>query len=438
MHTQQQANGAGLPAAYTLPVTALLLTRAMRDCGVRDEDAARAFGIGRTTWLLVRTRRGYYPGYAAAKSRKQTEAERAAFRQKVEAWVWSHPRLQAWLRERGLEPQAIWEETEPAVLHRAMPAGFARHGYARPRPDAEDAPNDEGGAVMIDSRILKHYRLFRNPFTLPIESDRDLYWGDEQQYVYDCCWQVAHDAGFGVVVGEVGSGKSTIRQKLFRDLAKEDVVTVLYPQMIDRARMTAEYIADAILYDLEGPETRIPRVLERKARAVQQALAKRHADGRQHLLVIEEAHLLPTRTLRYLKQYWELTADPKLGGDRLLGILLIGQPELRERLKEGLNWEIREMIRRCQLIELGPLNGDTRAYLQHLLKRAGGQLERVMTAEAVDALVERLKVRDETGRRTVSRTYPLTLQGCLVRAMHEAARRGRPKVEAELIQELVF
>lgn len=425
--------GGGLPAAYQLPQVALALTRVLRDCGVSDEQAAAAFGVSRTTFLNVRTRRGYYPGFAAAKSRRQTEAERAAWRARVEAWVWRHPKMQQWLCVRGLDVAAIWEETEG--LHRRMPAGFSRHRHYHKPDHIEDGALIPWEVEMLDSKILKHFRLFRNPFALEIERDRDLFFGEEHRYVYDCLWQVAHEAGFCALVGEVGSGKSTLRDKLFRDLAQEDQVTVVFPQTIDKTRLTAEYIADAIVLDISGEQPALR--LEAKARQMVRLLRERAAAGRKHLLVLEEAHLLQQRTLRYLKQFWEFTLTTGEGTQRLLGILLIGQLELKAKLAErGDGWGIREMVRRCQLVELGPLNGDSRAYLQHLMTRAGGALDRVITPEAVDALAERLKTRDASGRRTVSHTYPLMLHRWLAKAMREAALRGESTVTADIVREI--
>jgi type II secretory pathway predicted ATPase ExeA len=429
----------GLPAAYTLPQVALTLTRCMRDCGVADEQAAAQFGLKRTTWLLVRHRRGYYPGLAERTPQRQRQEALAAFRATVEAWVAGHPRMLEWLTKRGLPASAIWNDDNAQMLKYRMPAG---HCFKSVRPERAriQAARDEGALIpweveMIDSKTLRHYKLSRNPFLLEIEKDKDLYLGDEQTYVADCLWEAAHHAGFIALVGEVGAGKSTLRDKLLRDLSREDQVTVIFPQTIDKTRLNAEYIADAIIYDVSGEKPRIR--LEAKARQVVRLLRERATAGQRHLLIIEEAHLLPQRTLRYLKQFWELTLTTGEGTQRLLGILLIGQLELKQRLQEsGEGFDMREMVRRCQLVELGPLNGDTRGYLQHLLKRAGGELDRVIEPPAVDALAQRLTSKDLTGRRTVSHTYPLTLHRWLARAMGEAAKRGAAKVSAELIHEL--
>ncbi|MBI2882873.1 MAG: ExeA family protein [Candidatus Methylomirabilis oxyfera] len=428
------------PAAYALPRVAIGLTRVMKGCGVTDEQAAAAFGIKRTTWILVRSRRGYYPGHRESKSAKQQAADRAAFRARVEAWVQAHPTMSAWLASRTRPLSAIWEEEAThGLVHRLMPVGFARNGHS-PDPARAAAAEAEGALIpwevaMIDTKTLRHFKLFRNPFLLEIERDKDLYMGEEQQYVADCLWEMAHHSGFVALVGEVGAGKSTLRDKLFRDLAREDQVRIVFPQTIDKMRLTAESIADAIIYDVSGEKPRVR--LEAKARQMTRLLRDRAAAGHRHLLVIEEAHLLPQRTLRYLKQFWELTLSTGEGTTRLLGILLVGQLELKQRLEEsGEGFDMREMVRRCQLVELGPMNGDTRAYLQHLLKRAGAELDKIIEPAAVDALAQRLTVAEAHRKKAVSHTYPLTLHRWLAKAMGAAAKRGEPKVTAELIHEL--
>lgn len=431
---------AGGASAYALPRVAIRLTRVMKECGVTDEQAAAQFGVKRTTWILVRARRGYYPGHRDSKPAMQEASDLAAFRIRVEAWVRAHPKMAAWLAARTLPISAIWGEEAPALLHRAMPVGSHRTQQTHRREAAAQAAAAEGALIpwevsMIDTKTLRHFKLFRNPFLLEIERDKDLYMGEEQQYVADCLWEMAHHSGFVALVGEVGAGKSTLRDKLFRDLAREDQVRVIMPQIIDKQRLSAEYIADAIIYDISGEKPKVR--LEAKARQMTRLLRDRASAGHRHLLVIEEAHLLPQRTLRYLKQFWELTLSTGEGTARLLGILLVGQLELKQRLEEsGEGFDMREMVRRCQLVELGPMNGDTRSYLHHLLKRAGAELDKIIEPAAVDALAERLTYTEVGRKKSVSHTYPLTLHRWLAKAMHEAAGRGAPKVTADLIHEL--
>ena len=66
--------------------------------------------------------------------------------------------------------------------------------------------------------------------------------------------------------------------------------------------------------------------------------------------MIEEAHGLPLPTLKHLKRFFEL----KNGFERLLGIVLIGQTELAQKLSEN-NPAVREVVQRCEVVTLLPL-----------------------------------------------------------------------------------
>lgn len=88
--------------------------------------------------------------------------------------------------------------------------------------------------------------------------------------------------------------------------------------------------------------------------------------GNKHLLVIEEAHGLPLPTLKHLKRFRELED----GFRKLLGIVLIGQPELRMKLSET-NPEVREVTQRIELVELQALDAELENYLNFKFARAG-------------------------------------------------------------------
>jgi type II secretory pathway predicted ATPase ExeA len=85
------------------------------------------------------------------------------------------------------------------------------------------------------------------------------------------------------------------------------------------------------------------------------------------VLVIEEAHDLTTMMFKHLKRFWEM----EKGFTKLLGIILIGQPELKAKLDARINFEAREFINRCEVFELSPLGPDLEAYIEFKLKRVG-------------------------------------------------------------------
>jgi type II secretory pathway predicted ATPase ExeA len=108
----------------------------------------------------------------------------------------------------------------------------------------------------------------------------------------------------------------------------------------------------------------------------------------------------------------------KDGLKSLVGIVLIGQPELATRL-DPKHEEVREVSQRCVDVPLPALaRSEMRAFLEQRL----GSVERVFEPGAVDALFDRLTY-----------AFPLAVQNWATLAMNTAASLGAPKVSAELI-----
>lgn len=152
--------------------------------------------------------------------------------------------------------------------------------------------------------------------------------------------------------------------------------------------------------------------------------------GYTHLLLIEEAHRLPVDTLKQLKNFMEM----KHGMRRLLGVCLIGQPELRTLLDER-NPEVREIVQRCEQITLEPLDNDLSGYLTHKFDRAGINVAEVLEADALGAIRARLISLPRGGRVSdaASVCYPLVVNNLVCRALNAAAAVGFPKVDAQVI-----
>ena len=148
------------------------------------------------------------------------------------------------------------------------------------------------------------------------------------------------------------------------------------------------------------------------------------------MLIIEEAHSLPVPTLKHLKRFFEL----KNGFERLLGIVLIGQTELAQKLAEN-NPTVREVVQRCELVTLLPLtDGKLAGYLKHKFARAGADIAQIMDESAVDAVAERLTVRGRSrqGKEEHSLLYPLAVNNLVSAAMNQAAELGLP-VDADMV-----
>jgi type II secretory pathway predicted ATPase ExeA len=243
-------------------------------------------------------------------------------------------------------------------------------------------------------------------------------------------FQTAKHGGFVAIPGESGSGKTTLR-KLLLDRIKGMPIRVIFPRTLDKTRLSTGAICQAIINDL-APGTTFRSSLEAQARQVEQVLLASARADNSHVLLIEEAHDLSIQTLKYLKRFYELED----GFRKLLSIILIGQPELKDKLDEQRHPEAREVIRRCEIAELTPLDGDLEKYLAHKLKRVGKEVNDVFEGCAFDGIRARLTGHKQGSRERVSQLYPLTVNNLVTKAMNRAASLGMPKLTGDLMKEV--
>ncbi|MBE0598319.1 MAG: ExeA family protein [Desulfuromonadales bacterium] len=281
---------------------------------------------------------------------------------------------------------------------------------------------------MIQQEALKHFKLFRNPFIDDIQKDADIYMSDEHRYIEAAMLDAARHAGFLAVIGEVGSGKSVMRRKVVEALKKDSDTLVIYPQMIDKTRLSAASICDAIIQDVSSEKCRAK--LEDKTRQVQRLLLDRAKSGYRAVLIIEEAHDLNVNTLKYLKRFYELED----GYRKLLGIILIGQTELKHMFNESTNVDMREVIRRVQVAEIKGLNGHLQHYLEVKFKRVGKGAGEIFADDAYEILSRRLTSTSRDGKSKVSHAYPLLVNNYVARAMNLAFEMGEARVTADVVE----
>lgn len=283
----------------------------------------------------------------------------------------------------------------------------------------------------------KHFGLPRNPFVDDVQSTDDVFQSPSVRYVRAALMDCAQHHGFCAVVGESGAGKSTLAEDLEERIKAEgrDVMVirpyVLAMEASDTKGKTlkSSHIAEAIAYALD-PNLKVKSSPEARFRQVHELLRASRKAGRRHLLVIEEAHCLPVATLKHLKRFIEL----KDGMQRLIGVALIGQPELRDRLGSQ-NADVREVAQRCEVVTLDPLDADLEAYLRHKFARFDLKLDQVLAADAADAIRARLIHMPRGGKPSDARSlcHPLVVNNLMCRAMNAAAKAGWPVVDAQVI-----
>jgi general secretion pathway protein A len=172
---------------------------------------------------------------------------------------------------------------------------------------------------------------------------------------------VSERKGFIVLVGEVGCGKTTLCRRFLNELSpsRYDTALILNP------RITETQMLKAILTELG--ETNLARNQNDLVAQVNRVLLERIGQGRDIVLIIDEAQNLTFEVLEQIRLLSNLETDKQ----KLLQIVLMGQPELKEVLARE---ELRQLRQRILVhYELHPLSlNDTAHYIQHRLTLAGG------------------------------------------------------------------
>lgn len=306
-----------------------------------------------------------------------------------------------------------------------------------------DTPNQESKDMLLRKTALSkaardYFKLFRDPFSNDVEDAADVFTSPDIRRVREYLWATANHGGLVAIVGESGAGKSTLRQDLQDRIAREDAPIILIePYVLGMAEndlqgktLKAAAIIDSIISTL-APQESPKRSMENKSRQLHRILRDSHRSGFKHCLVIEEAHALSTPTLKHLKRFFEL----KDGFKSLLSIVLIGQTELKVKLSER-SPEVREVVQRCEVVELPPLDAQLEAYLTFKFMRVGVEMADVFEPQALDAVRARLILtKPGKARESLSLMYPLMINNLITAALNQAAQLGFSKVSHDLILE---
>lgn len=345
------------------------------------------------------------------------------------------------LRDYGATPEQLdraFRRYEPVTPIRPARVSRAR---STTHLDPEDY-NDEDIMLMPKQSLTPaartQFKLFSNPFDGEVQSAAEMFITPEIRYVREACLQTALNARFMALVGESGSGKTTLLGDL-EDRLQSDrrSVMIIRPSVLGMAdnnragkALKSGDIQTAILQTID-PLSTVAQTSERRTRQVRRALEESTQAGNQHLLVIEEAHDMPVTTLNHLKRLHEAM---RLGRRAMIGILLLGHPELINKLRR---FDVREVMQRCEIVQLQPLDGALRDYLEHRASLANRKLDELITPDGIDELRTRLTVqRGGANVAPISLVYPLAVHNLLTAAINAAADVGAPVVNRDVVRNI--
>ena len=173
---------------------------------------------------------------------------------------------------------------------------------------------------------------------------------------------VTESGGFIQLTGEVGTGKTTLVRTLLGRLPEEvDIALILNPQVtvLEFLQLICQELAVPLPDDKDSAMALVE--------ALNRHLLDAHSRGRRTILMVDEAQNLSDEVLEQLR----LLTNLETAKQKLLQIILIGQPELREVLAQN---NLRQLAQRVTgRYHLEPLSrNEAIRYIDHRLKVAGG------------------------------------------------------------------
>jgi len=222
------------------------------------------------------------------------------------------------------------------------------------------------------------YALQERPFDLTANPRFLLLTGKHREALRNLQYGLTSRRGLTVLVGEAGTGKTTLVRAVIQGFERHGAkVAYLNNPTLTRAEFY-EFLTAAFELDPAAARSKVRLLqdLERK-------LVEDKAAGVLTGLIIDEAQVLPDELLEEIR----LLANVESATEKLLPIVLAGQPELADRLNQPSLRQLKQRVAlRCELQALDAR--ETAEYIAGRIRVAGGNSVLVFTRQAVDAIFE--------------------------------------------------
>lgn len=211
---------------------------------------------------------------------------------------------------------------------------------------------------------LNYFGLNDNPFSIAPNPDYLYMSPRHKEALAHLTFGLRESGGFVMLTGEVGTGKTTVSRKLLQQLPDNTQVAMILNPTLSALELLAT-VCDELGLSYGSDHASLKSFTD----LILSKLAANHQAGINTVLMVDEAqHLLP-EVLEQLR----LLTNLETNREKLLKVVLIGQPELQQLLKRN---ELRQLAQRITArYHLLPLTSpEVRAYIAHRLSVAGGDI----------------------------------------------------------------
>ena len=225
----------------------------------------------------------------------------------------------------------------------------------------------------------RYFGLSEAPFSIAV-NPRYLYMSPRHRdALAHLLYGVGSGGGFILLTGEVGTGKTTLNRCFLEHMPESADVAIVLNPALDAQDLLAS-VCEELGIDVAGEAPGLKALTD----SLQRYLLRNHARGRKTVLIIDEAQHLGFEVLEQIR----LLTNLETNEEKLLHIILIGQPELAEKLARP---ELRQLDQRITArFDLSPLSAaETTAYIRHRLHIAGLPAGRELFSPALLAAVHR-------------------------------------------------
>ena len=221
----------------------------------------------------------------------------------------------------------------------------------------------------------RFFNLRENPFNVNPDPRYLFFTPSALEALASLTYGIQTRKGIVLLTGEVGTGKTTLLNKLLDWLHERQAAT----SFIFNTQLSASDLFDCLMADFGMPPA--SRTKGEMLLRLNRWLLERHQVGQSAVLVVDEAQNLSQQALEEIR----LLTNLETSSEKLLQIVLSGQPELEEKLRHPqLRQLLQRITLRCRTSQLSL--AETRGYVAERLHIAGANGEPIFSTEAIESI----------------------------------------------------